>query len=235
MTMRTIRYALLLLLAACARTGAPASSQQSATAALSAPVTRFDRFESEILRYESADRETPPAPGGIVFVGSSSIRLWSSLASDFPGLPVLNRGFGGSTLPEVLHYVPRVVLPYRPRQVVLYAGDNDLFAGRTPVQVADDYQSFVRVVRGALPNARIAFIAVKPSPSRWKLAAEMREANRLVRSITAQDSLQSFIDVFSPMLGENGRPRPSLYIADSLHMTADGYAIWRAKVAPYLR
>lgn len=235
MTMGTTRLALLLLLAACARPGAPASPQPPATTTPSAPVPRLDRFESEILRYEAADHESPTAPGGIVFVGSSSIRLWNSLASDFPGLPVLNRGFGGSTLPEVLHYVPRVVLPYRPRMVVLYAGDNDLFAGRTPTQVADDYRSFVRIVRGALPSARIAFIAVKPSPSRWKLATEMREANRLVRSITASDSLQSFIDVFSPMLGENGRPRPSLYIADSLHMTPAGYAIWRAKVAPYLR
>ena len=235
MNLRTMRYGLLLLLAACSHAAAPASSQQPATAAPSPSAARLDRFESEILRFESADRTTPPAPGGIVFVGSSSIRLWNSLASDFPGLPVLNRGFGGSTLPEVLHYVPRVVLPYRPRMVVLYAGDNDLFAGRTPTQVVDDYRSFVRLVRGALPTARIAFIAVKPSPSRWKLAAEMREANRLVRSITATDSLQSFIDVFSPMLGENGRPRPSLYVADSLHMTPDGYAIWRARVAPYLR
>ena len=114
----------------------------------------------------------PPAPGGIVFVGSSTIRLWTTLAEDFAGLPVLNRGFGGSTFPEALHYLQPTVVRYQPRTVVVYEGDNDLAAGRTPQQVADDYRAFVRGVRDSLPNARIVFLAIKPSPSRWKLESQ---------------------------------------------------------------
>ena len=194
-----------------------------------------DRSEAEIRRFEESDRAAPPAPGGIVFVGSSSIRMWRSLESDFPGLPVLNRGFGGSTFPEAIHYLPRIVLPYRPRTIVVYEGDNDLTFGWGPQQVADDYKTFVRMVRDSLPNAKIVFISLKPSPSRWKLIDQQREANRLVRAIVTGDPLQSYVDVFTPMLGANGRPTPELFISDSLHMTPAGYAIWRARVAPHVQ
>ena len=194
-----------------------------------------DRSEAEIRAFEAADRASPTPPGGIVFYGSSSIRLWRSLESDFPGLPVLNRGFGGSTLPEAIHYFSRAVVPHRPRTIVLYEGDNDLTFNWGPTQIADDYRSFVRAVRDSLPNTRIVFISLKPSPSRWKLVDQQREANRLVRAIVARDTLQTFVDVFTPMLGANGRPRPELFIADSLHMTPAGYVIWREQVAPVLR
>jgi lysophospholipase L1-like esterase len=148
---------------------------------------------------------------------------------------VLNRGFGGSTVPELLHYYPRVVLPYRPREIVVYEGDNDLAAGRTPQQVADDYRVFVQRVRETLPSARIVFISIKPSPSRWRLAPAMREANRLVQAIIATDSLQTFVDVFTPMLGADGRPRAALFVGDSLHMTPAGYVLWRERIAPLLK
>lgn len=230
------RYlAALFLAAACA-----SSSSQSGVAAPQQPAARrtpiaVDRSEAEIKRFEDSDRATPPAPGGIVFVGSSSIRMWKSLESDFPGLPVLNRGFGGSTFPEANHYLSRIVLPYHPRTIVVYEGDNDLTFGWGPRQVADDYRTFVRMVRDSLPTAKIVFISLKPSPSRWKLVDEQREANRLVRAIVARDTLQSFVDVFTPMLGANGRPTPQLFIADSLHMTPAGYAIWRKQVAPHIQ
>ena len=212
-------------------------SSAAASAARGAPgtVPALDRAEAEIARYEASDRNAPPAPGGIVFVGSSSIRLWTTLASDFPGLPVLNRGFGGSTLLEVIHFTPRIVLPYRPRMIVLYAGDNEIFGGRSPQWVAADYQTFVRLVRSTLPTARIVFVSVKPSPARWALNAQVREANRLVRAITATDTLQTFVDVFTPMLNVAGRPRPELFVADSLHMSAAGYALWRSRLAPIVK
>lgn len=235
---QSLRSLLLLALAAACARGAPVPAparQPASNAASRAESPALDRFETEIRAFESADRLHPPAPGGIVFVGSSSIRRWSSLASDFPDLPVLNRGFGGSTLPEVDHYVSRIVLPYRPRTIVLYAGDNDIASGRTPQQVADDYRTFVRLVRDSLPTARIVVIGIKPSPSRWKLADPSREANRLVADIVRTDTLQSYVDVFTPMLGADGRPRPELFVGDSLHMTPAGYAIWRAQVAPRLR
>jgi lysophospholipase L1-like esterase len=131
--------------------------------------------------------------------------------------------------------VPRIVLPYRPRMVVLYAGDNEIASGRAPQRVADDYRTFVGLVRASLPSARIVFISVKPSPSRWTLIAQVRETNRLVRAITATDPLQTFVDVFTPMLNADGRPRPELFVADSLHMTPAGYVVWRSRLASVVR
>jgi len=234
--MNTPRWLLIVLVLAGACTSAP-QSDVAARSALSVRRLPFsvDRSEAEIRRFEESDRAAAPPAGGIVFVGSSSIRMWRSLESDFPGLPVLNRGFGGSTFPEAIHYLPRTVLKYHPRTIVLYEGDNDLTFDWGPRQVADDYRSFVRAVRDSLPNAKIVFISLKPSPARWRLVDQVREANRLVREIVSRDTLQSYVDVFTPMLGANGRPKPELFIADSLHMTAAGYAIWRTQVAPHVK
>ena len=222
------------LAAACAPAPRPAGQARAATPVRPIPIA-VERSEAEIRAYEASDRAAPPPPGGIVFVGSSSFRLWRSLATDFAGLPVLNRGFGGSTLPEAIHYLPRIVLPYRPRTVVLYEGDNDLTFGWGPQRVVADYVEFVRRIRDSLPSARIVFVSVKPSPSRWHLVDQQREVNRRVREIAARDTLQTFVDVFTPMLGANGRPRPELFVADSLHMTPAGYVVWRAQLAPHLR
>lgn len=227
-----LAFALLSVACASGPQATVATREQSSVRRIPIAV---DRSEAEIRAFEAADRASPTPPGGIVFYGSSSIRLWRSLESDFPGLPVLNRGFGGSTLPEAIHYLSRAVLPHRPRTIVLYEGDNDLTLNWGPTQVADDYRSFVRAVRDSLPNTRIVFISLKPSPSRWKLVDQQREANRLIRAIVARDTLQTFVDVFTPMLGATGRPRPELFIADSLHMTPAGYVIWREQVAPVLR
>jgi lysophospholipase L1-like esterase len=199
------------------------------------PALDLARFENEIRAFEAADRTTMPDTGGVLFVGSSSMRLWPDVARDFPGVPVINRGFGGSTVAEVVNYARRIVVPYRPRLIVLYAGDNDLQMGLEPREVLTDYRRFVHVVRHELPRTRIAYVSVKPSPSRWALADAMRETNALIRAETERDSLQTFVDIFTPMLGANGRPRPELYVADSLHMTPAGYALWRERLAPVLR
>ena len=214
------------LLSACAHSAAP--GQPSAREVDATP------FAAEILAFEAGDRAARPAAGGIVFVGSSTFRLWSTLTTDFPGQHVLNRGFGGSTLPQVNMVVPRIVLPYRPRLVVLYAGDNDLAAGRTPDDVLNDYRRFASLVRGELPAARIAFVSIKPSPSRWALVGKMRAANQLVREEMARDSLAAYVDTFTPMLRADGRPRPELFGPDSLHMTRAGYALWRKVIAPVI-
>lgn len=226
---------LLSLCAACAHTSSNSARTAPPSASVASAAIDLERFESEIRAFEASDRAAMPAPGGIVFVGSSSIRRWTSLAADFPGLPVLNRGFGGSTFPEANHYTSRLVLPYRPRTIVLYEGDNDIAAGRTPQQVLADYHEFVRLVRGTLPSARIVVVGIKPSPSRWQLADAQREANRLVRDAVAAYTLQSYVDVFAPMLAASGRPEPSLFVSDSLHMAPAGYVIWRAQIAPFLR
>ena len=238
---RILAVTVLLSLAACSHTPAQSSvatptRSTTATPAARAAAPELERYASEIDAFDAADRANPPAAGGIVFVGSSTIRLWSSLADDFGGLPVINRGFGGSTFPEALHYLQRTVVRYHPRTVVVYEGDNDLAGGRTPQQIAVDYRTFVRGVRDSLPNARIVFLAIKPSPSRWKLESQRQEANRLVRAIVAKDANQTFVDVGTPMIDpSSGHARPALYRADSLHMTPAGYAIWRATVAPVLK
>lgn len=223
---------LVVLSTACVQATPAAAPRATATPVAPAPApASAAAFEPDIAAFEARDRAAPPPRGGIVFVGSSSIRFWSSLASDFPNVPVLNRGFGGSTLQDVVYFAPRIVLPYAPREIVLYAGDNDLAAGRTPEQVLGDYTAFVRLVRRALPAARLVFISIKPSPSRWTLAEPMRAANALIAQAITRDTLATFVDVFTPMLGASGRPRPELFQADSLHMTPAGYALWRARLA----
>ena len=189
-------------------------------------------FEPEIRAFEAADRASPPPFGGVVFVGSSSIKNWTNLATDFPNVAVLNRGFGGSTLADVVHYVDRVVLPYHPRLVVLYAGDNDLPLGRSADQVLTEYRAFVARVRSAQPGVRIVFVSIKPSPSRRAYLEVARDANRRIEGDIARDSLASYVDVFTPMLGPTGQPRPELFLADSLHMTPAGYRLWRRLLMP---
>jgi lysophospholipase L1-like esterase len=193
-------------------------------------------WESAIVDFEEQDRSSPPEPGAIVFTGSSSIRMWKSLQDDMAPLPVLNRGFGGSQISHVNHFASRIVLPYRPSAVVLYAGDNDLAAGsaKTPESVLGDFQRFVSIVHGADPDVPIYFLAIKPSISRWDRWPVMSEANeRIARFARATDGVV-YVDVATAMLGESGEPRPELFIADGLHMTAEGYALWTQILEPVL-
>lgn len=193
-----------------------------------------NRWEGDIRAFEAADRTNRPPPEAALFVGSSSIRLWKTLAQDFPNHTVLNRGFGGSQLSDAVAFAGRIVIPYRPRVVVLYAGDNDLAAGKSPEQVFADFKAFEAKVRAALPEARLGFIAIKPSPSRWPLADKARTTNRLIAEHCRATPGLTFLDVFQPMLGADGRPRTELFIADQLHLNAEGYRLWRGILAPFL-
>ncbi|MBA2355731.1 MAG: hypothetical protein H0V80_13820 [Acidobacteria bacterium] len=192
-----------------------------------------DPWAAEIAKFATADAATPAAPGGIVFTGSSSIRLWD-LAASFPGLPVINRGFGGTQITDAVRHVERLVLRHRPRTVIFYAGDNDLSAGRSPQQVLDDYRAFVDRIRTALPETRIAYIAIKPSLARWALVAKVREANALIRTFSDTDDRLGFVDVDGPMLGWDGKPRPDLFVTDGLHLSPKGYALWTTLVRPFV-
>jgi lysophospholipase L1-like esterase len=192
------------------------------------------RWEQDIQAFEAADRTNPPPAHCIVFVGSSSIRVWKTLGEDFKGLPVVNRGFGGSEMGDSAYYADRIVVPYRPRQVFVYAGDNDLAGGKSPQQVLADFKAFVTKVQHALPETSIAFISIKPSPSRWKLSDQMRAANQLIRQFAATDQRLAFVDVFTPMLDSDGKPRAELFQADQLHLNSKGYALWTSLVRPYL-
>jgi len=192
-------------------------------------------WESEIRAFETADRTANPAMGGVLFVGSSSIRLWPDLAGDFPGVSTINRGFGGSEIADATHFVDRIIVPYAPRQVVLYAGDNDLMNGRTPEAVASAFMAFVDAIRIRLPTVRISFIAIKPSPARAQLLSRASTANALIRRFAAGAVDVDFIDIHTPMLDAHGAPRPELFVDDGLHLNAHGYRLWRIAVAPYLR
>jgi lysophospholipase L1-like esterase len=193
-------------------------------------------FEDEIVAFESADRDSPPEPGEIVFVGSSSIRMWSSLAEDMAPLRVTNRGFGGAQLEHVIHNVDRIVTSRRPGVVLVYAGDNDLAegTGKTPEVVLHDWQTLVGRLRAKLPDARIYFLFIKPSPRRWARWPEMQRANALIAGWnTGQEGVGS-IDVASPLLGADGAPVGDFYRIDDLHLSDAGYAAWTAAVRPRL-
>jgi lysophospholipase L1-like esterase len=190
-------------------------------------------WEQDMQRFAALDAASPPPRHGVVFVGSSSIRFWETLAADFPGVAVINRGFGGSEVRDSTFYADRIVIAYAPRQIVMYAGENDLQSGRTPQQVAADFRAFVRRVRRDLPKARISYISSKPSPLRVALLQEQRQANALIQAEAARLHVD-FIDVFTPMLDAHGQPRGELFIEDRLHMNRAGYELWRQIVAPYV-
>lgn len=193
-----------------------------------------EQWEEDIRAFEEADRVSPPPKGAIVFVGSSSIRRWDTLEEDFPGVEVIKRGFGGSQMSDAAHYAERIVLPYEPRQVVVYAGDNDLWADRTPERVLEDFQTLVSRIHERLPEARVSFIAIKPSLARWSIIDRVREANRLVMEYAATDPRIDYIDVYTPMLASDGTPRAELLVDDELHLSAEGYEVWREAVAPFI-
>jgi lysophospholipase L1-like esterase len=191
-------------------------------------------WEDEVRAYERADRERPPPQNGILFIGSSSIRLWKTLPQDFPGLPVINRGIGGSQIHEVTALIDRLVVPYRPRLIVFYCGSNDLARGRTVSQVLRDFDAFVTRVHTVLPEARIAFLSIAPNPARWALVPRFRTVNRSIARAAAGEPLLDYIDVFGHMLRTDGRPRREIFVEDRLHMNAKGYAIWREVIGEYL-
>lgn len=192
------------------------------------------RFAAEIAAFEAADRANPPPTNAVLFTGSSSIRLWKTLAQDFPEYVVINRGFGGCHVSDVVHYAERIVIPYRPRLIVLFAGTNDIHGGKRPEQVAADFRAFVLKVRAALPDVRIAYMSTTPAPVRWAEAPAQRRANELIRKLVAALPNLDYIDMFDAFLGPNGEPRPELYVADRLHNSPEGYAIRTALTRPHL-
>lgn len=184
--------------------------------------------------FERQDKESPPPPGEVLFVGSSSIRLWD-LKRSFGDLLTINRGFGGSQAADSARHVQTLVVKHRPRVVVFYAGDNDLAAGKSPQQVCDDVESFVKPVTTALPEARVLYLAIKPSVARWKLIDRQRDANRLIGEMLARYPRTQFVDVATPLLGDDQTPRRELFVADGLHLSEAGYKVWTDALRPLLQ
>ncbi len=192
-----------------------------------------NRFAGEINAFAEWDGKNAAPAEPVLFVGSSSIRMWRTRES-FPDLPVVNRGFGGSHISDVIHYLDRVVLPYNPKVLVFYAGDNDIAGGKSARRVEQDYRRFVGLVHARLPAARVIFITIKPSGQRWSLWPEMKKANELVRDFCSRDERLFFADLATPVLGADGLPRPEFFLSDRLHLNPQGYVAWTAALRPIL-
>lgn len=192
-----------------------------------------ERWEPAIQAFESADRQSQPEPGQILFLGSSSIRGWD-LEKYFPDLDTINRGFGGSQISDSVYFFDRLVTPYRPRAIVFYAGDNDIAVGKSPQEVLRDYQRFVERTETNLEGTEIIFIAIKPSIRRWHLIDDMREANRLIQEFSENKPHLHYLDIDAPMIGSDGKPRPELFVEDGLHLSHAGYQSWSDILSPLL-
>jgi len=192
------------------------------------------KLHTELKRLEESDRQSPPPKDAVLFVGSSTIRLWQTLAEDFRGIEVIKRGFGGFKIADSTLLADRLVIPYKPTVVVLYAGENDLAAGKTPRQVVAAFKGFVRHVHRQLLTTKIAFISIKPSPKRASLLPRMKEANEEIKAYVCNDSRLIYIDVFTPMVDSDDNPRSELFAPDRLHMNKEGYNLWKVIIAPYI-
>lgn len=193
------------------------------------------KWSTEIAAFAVRDATTPPPEGALLFVGSSTIRMWD-LEASWPGEELLNNGFGGSTLPDAIHHFEKLVAAYQPRAVILYSGDNDLSRGRSVDQVSEDFKTFATLSRKAHPGVPVVILAIKPSLERWSLWPEMREVNQAIKAYCTGDPGLIYVDVATPLLGPDGSmPDARWFKADGLHLSPQGYAQWTTVVGEALR
>ena len=193
-------------------------------------------FWNDIQNFKKQDSTNPPPQHAILFVGSSSFTKWTDVQSYFPSYPIINRGFGGSTLVDVIRYANDVIIPYTPKQVVIYCGENDIAYSDTvtaPI-VLERFKTLFDIIRKKWHNENVVFISIKPSPSRAKFRPIVEQSNVLIKAFLASQKNTSFVDVFHPMLNSDGKPMPDIFLGDSLHMKPAGYAIWKKVIEPYL-
>jgi enterochelin esterase-like enzyme len=192
-------------------------------------------FDDDIRDFEAADKANPPPAGAVLFAGASSIRLWKTLAQDFPGHTVFNRGFGGSMMSDNVFFADQIAVPYKPRLIVIQAGGNDINKGKTPEQVLADFKTYVAKVRSRLPETRIVYMGINPSPARWAQAEQQKEANRLVKDYCSSGPNLGFINLWDATLTSDGKPDPNLFIDDKLHPNEAGYQLRTKLVTPHLQ
>jgi len=193
-------------------------------------------FYNEIQQFKKEDSAHFPPQNIILFVGSSSFQKWHDVQNYFPDKPIINRGFGGSELTDVIRYANDIIIPYHPKQIVIYAGENDLAYSDTvsAKTVADRLVALFKIIRKSLPNVPVVFVSIKPSPSREKFMPKIVEANRLIKQFLQSKKKAVFIDVYNKMLDANGKPMQDIFVEDNLHMNTKGYHIWQKAMAPYL-
>ncbi|OAQ39096.1 hypothetical protein A5893_10520 [Pedobacter psychrophilus] len=192
------------------------------------------RFDNAMLEFKKIDQQKHTPKGGILFIGSSSFTFWKALENTFASYQPINRGFGGSTLAEVIHYADDILYPYQPRQVVIYCGENDIAEGNSPEITVERFKILFNLTRKHLPNALISFVSMKPSVARENLMPQFSYANQLIERFMAAQPNTSYINVYDAMLQENKMPLTDIFIADNLHMNAKGYDIWTKIITPYL-
>lgn len=193
-------------------------------------------FWKEIRSFQMADSLQAPPEGAIVFVGSSSFRMWKDVGRYFPGRTIINRGFGGSSLPHVIEYADEIVTPYKPKQVVVYCGENDFMSDTVTSEiVVNRFIHLFTLLRKALPRTEILYLSMKPSPSRQHLMQQMAAANESIRKFLKGKSRTSYVSIWEKMLDKSGAPREELFLKDMLHMNEKGYAIWQEALDPHLR
>ena len=193
-------------------------------------------FINEIKAFRKADSITTPPKNAVLLIGSSSFTKWKDVQDYFPAHTMLNRGFGGSSLTDVIYYVNDVILKYKPKQILIYCGENDI-AGSTSVTadtVLERFKTLYTIIRSKFKRIPIAFISMKPSPSREKYLATMQKGNAMIKSFMEHEKKSSYIDVYSSMLDANGKILTHIFLSDKLHMNAEGYKIWQGVIAPYL-
>jgi lysophospholipase L1-like esterase len=193
-------------------------------------------YWDDIQKFKKQDSTSFPGTGKILFVGSSSFTKWTDVQTYFPSYPIINRGFGGSSLADQLRYINEIVFPYKPKQIIVYCGENDLASSDTVTakMVFNRFIQWFNLVRKKLPNVSIVYISMKPSPSRQLLLGKMREGNTLIRNFLKTKKRTGFIDVYKEMIDDEGKPVPELFVEDNLHMNKKGYAIWQKAMLPYL-
>lgn len=196
---------------------------------------RAKLWENEMKAFAETDRRQTPPRKAVLFVGSSSFYRWHTIREGFPRTDLINRGFGGSRLEDVNYYAPQIVVPYKPRIIVLYAGENDIAEGVTAENVLAEVKRFIAIVKTSLPSTRVLFVSIKPSPLRWAFWPEMRRANELIRTELSLEKKVRFVDVATAMLDKNGEPKSGIYESDTLHLNGKGYTIWRDILTPLLK
>lgn len=225
-------------------TGCASGVKTTSTVAAEPPATRpvanattlpkSAKWEKEIAAYERADLSNPPRKGAVLFIGSSTIRLWKTLATDLPEQQVINRGFGGSELADSTYFADRVVIPYEPKMVLVRAGGNDIHAGKTAQQVFNDYQAFVAKIHARLPETEIVFISQCPTPSRWGERETNKQLNTLVKDFTRSTPHLKYVETYDMSLSPDGQVRSELFVSDRLHFNAEGYRLLAERVRPVL-
>ena len=189
------------------------------------------RFEEAILAFEAEAKTSMPPEGAIIVTGSSSIRRWDTMKADLAPLTVIPRGFGGSAMADVLHYVDRLVIPYKPRAVVIYEGDNDTgIFGVPPMTIASELERIVAKIHAALPQTRVYVMSVKPSLARWENWDKAQETNVLYKKLVTQDDLLTYIDVATPFLRVDGKVMDDIFVDDGLHLNEKGTRIWATTI-----